>query len=173
MLRAKSGKAHIAAAPQQSELDRARPDDVALFLHTSGTTSRPKGIQICAHQGSCHSAHRHAVSDHCHYSSHPAQRFIWCQYHRKRRPINICHYTAVAGVPLSHGNLAASLDNIARTYELTPADRSLLVMPLFHVHGLMAGDQRSTTTIPKPCSSLPCKSGWPTPTSMATSDYIA
>lgn len=43
-LRAKSGNAHIAAAPQQSELDRARPDDVALFLHTSGTTSRPKGM---------------------------------------------------------------------------------------------------------------------------------
>lgn len=32
-----------------------------------------------------------------------------------------------------------SLDNIAGTYELQPADRSLLVMPLFHVHGLMAG----------------------------------
>jgi acyl-coenzyme A synthetase/AMP-(fatty) acid ligase len=43
-LRAKSGNAHIAAEPQQSELDRARPDDVALFLHTSGTTSRPKGM---------------------------------------------------------------------------------------------------------------------------------
>lgn len=26
-----------------------------------------------------------------------------------------------------------------QTYEFTPADRSLLVMPLFHVHGLMAG----------------------------------
>lgn len=44
VLRAKSGNAHIAAVPRQSELDRARPDDVALFLHTSGTTSRPKGI---------------------------------------------------------------------------------------------------------------------------------
>jgi acyl-CoA synthetase (AMP-forming)/AMP-acid ligase II len=42
-------------------------------------------------------------------------------------------------VPLSHGNLAASLANIVATYELAPADRSLLVMPLFHVHGLMAG----------------------------------
>jgi acyl-CoA synthetase (AMP-forming)/AMP-acid ligase II len=42
-------------------------------------------------------------------------------------------------VPLSHGNLAASLANIALTYELGPGDRSLLVMPLFHVHGLMAG----------------------------------
>ena len=27
----------------------------------------------------------------------------------------------------------------AQTYEFVPADRSLLVMPLFHVHGLMAG----------------------------------
>lgn len=29
--------------------------------------------------------------------------------------------------------------NIVQTYELTPADRSFLVMPLFHVHGLLAG----------------------------------
>ena len=42
-------------------------------------------------------------------------------------------------MPLSHGNLAASLANIVDTYELGPVDRSLLVMPLFHVHGLMAG----------------------------------
>lgn len=62
-----------------------QPGDIALFLHTSGTTSRPKGV------------------------------------------------------PLSQGNLAASLANIAATYQMTPEDRSLLVMPLFHVHGLMAG----------------------------------
>lgn len=65
--------------------DPPQPDDIALFLHTSGTTSRPKGV------------------------------------------------------PLSHANLAASLENIKQTYEFTPEDRSLLVMPLFHVHGLMAG----------------------------------
>lgn len=59
------------------------PDDVALFLHTSGTTSRPKGV------------------------------------------------------PLTHGNLMASIANIAATYQLTPGDRSLIVMPLFHVHGLI------------------------------------
>jgi len=59
-------------------------DDVALFLHTSGTTSRPKGV------------------------------------------------------PLSHGNLLASASNVAATYALTPADASLCVMPLFHVHGLVA-----------------------------------
>ncbi len=60
-----------------------RAEDVALFLHTSGTTSRPKGV------------------------------------------------------PLTHSNLLASLGNIVATYQLTPADTSLIVMPLFHVHGLL------------------------------------
>ena len=41
-------------------------------------------------------------------------------------------------VPLKHRNLAASVQNIARTYQLQPEDVSLNVMPLFHVHGLMA-----------------------------------
>jgi len=41
-------------------------------------------------------------------------------------------------VPLRHRNLAASIRTIARTYALTPADVSLCLMPLFHVHGLMA-----------------------------------
>jgi acyl-CoA synthetase (AMP-forming)/AMP-acid ligase II len=41
-------------------------------------------------------------------------------------------------VPLKHRNLAASVQNIARTYQLTPDDISLTVMPLFHVHGLVA-----------------------------------
>ena len=59
------------------------PDDVALFLHTSGTTSRPKGV------------------------------------------------------PLTHGNLAASIKNISDTYALTPDDIAMVVMPLFHVHGLI------------------------------------
>jgi acyl-CoA synthetase (AMP-forming)/AMP-acid ligase II len=59
------------------------PDDVALFLHTSGTTSRPKLV------------------------------------------------------PLTHGNLMASIGNIAAHFALSPADTSLLVMPLFHVHGLI------------------------------------
>lgn len=63
--------------------DLPRPDDVALFLHTSGTTSRPKGV------------------------------------------------------PLTHGNLMASVQNIAAHYQLSPADTGLLVMPLFHVHGLI------------------------------------
>jgi len=75
-------------------LDRPRASDIALFLHTSGTTSRPKGV------------------------------------------------------PLTHVNLASSLVNIRDTYELSPADRSLLVMPLFHVHGLMAGAHRRCRQFP-------------------------
>ena len=59
-------------------------DDVALVLHTSGTTSRPKKV------------------------------------------------------PLSHRNLIVSAQNIVETYELTADDVSLCVMPLFHIHGLVA-----------------------------------
>jgi acyl-CoA synthetase (AMP-forming)/AMP-acid ligase II len=59
-------------------------DDVALVLHTSGTTSRPKLV------------------------------------------------------PLRHRNLAASIDNIAATYRLDADDVAICVMPLFHIHGLMA-----------------------------------
>lgn len=64
-----------APAPQDS--------DIALFLHTSGTTSRPKGV------------------------------------------------------PLRHLNLMKSVENIKNTYALTPDDTTLIVMPLFHVHGLI------------------------------------
>jgi acyl-CoA synthetase (AMP-forming)/AMP-acid ligase II len=60
-----------------------RPEDVALFLHTSGTTSRPKGV------------------------------------------------------PLTHNNLMTSIRNIAAHFQLSPADTGLVVMPLFHVHGLI------------------------------------
>lgn len=66
------------------DTSRVLPDDVALFLHTSGTTSKPKGV------------------------------------------------------PLTHKNLMTSIGNISRTYELCESDVTLLVMPLFHVHGLMA-----------------------------------
>ena len=60
------------------------PDDEALVLHTSGTTSRPKQV------------------------------------------------------PLRQRNLAYSAANIAGTYSLSPADVAMCVMPLFHIHGLMA-----------------------------------
>ena len=63
----------------------AEPEDVALILHTSGTTSRPKIV------------------------------------------------------PLSHRNVAASAHNVARSVALTNADRALNIMPLFHIHGLIAG----------------------------------
>jgi acyl-CoA synthetase (AMP-forming)/AMP-acid ligase II len=63
---------------------RAQADDVALVLHTSGTTSRPKIV------------------------------------------------------PLSHSNLIASAGNIVRTLSLTAGDRCLNIMPLFHIHGLVA-----------------------------------
>ncbi|PWN50811.1 putative PCS60-AMP-binding protein, peroxisomal [Violaceomyces palustris] len=68
-----------------SVLRRPLDEDVALVLHTSGTTGRPKGV------------------------------------------------------PLSHRNLLTTMANIIKTYELTPGDRTYLVMPLFHVHGLLCG----------------------------------
>ncbi|KAL9669433.1 hypothetical protein QQ045_006980 [Rhodiola kirilowii] len=62
------------------------PSDVAaLFLHTSGTTSRPKGV------------------------------------------------------PLTQLNLASSVLNIKSVYKLSENDATVIVLPLFHVHGLLAG----------------------------------
>ena len=62
----------------------ASPDDIALVLHTSGTTSRPKIV------------------------------------------------------PLAHRNVCASAANIRGTLSLTNKDIGLVVMPLFHIHGLIA-----------------------------------
>ena len=62
----------------------AGADDVALVLHTSGTTARPKIV------------------------------------------------------PLTHRNVCASARHIAGSLALTPADLCLNVMPLFHIHGLVA-----------------------------------
>lgn len=62
----------------------AGPADVALVLHTSGTTSRPKIV------------------------------------------------------PLSHANICATAENIRQTLRLDERDVCLNVMPLFHIHGLMA-----------------------------------
>jgi acyl-CoA synthetase (AMP-forming)/AMP-acid ligase II len=67
------------------KVEKAQPDDIALVLHTSGTTGRPKAV------------------------------------------------------PLTHRNLTRTMKNIKATYDLSPADRTMLVMPLFHVHGLLAG----------------------------------
>jgi len=63
----------------------SQADDVAMVLHTSGTTSRPKRV------------------------------------------------------PLSVANLCASARQIAATLQFTPQDRGLNIMPLFHIHGLLAG----------------------------------
>ncbi len=62
----------------------AQSEDVAMILHTSGTTSRPKRV------------------------------------------------------PIRHRNMAASAHNIVGTYNLSPSDTTLCVMPLFHIHGLVA-----------------------------------
>ena len=69
--------AHVRQGP-------AEASDIALVLHTSGTTSRPKIV------------------------------------------------------PLTHTNLLASANNIRTTLRLTEADRCLNIMPLFHIHGLLA-----------------------------------
>lgn len=42
-------------------------------------------------------------------------------------------------VPLSVDNLCASAANIVRTLQFQPGDIGLNVMPLFHIHGLIAG----------------------------------
>ncbi len=49
-------------------------------------------------------------------------------------------------VPLRHRNLALSTCNIAGTYGLSPDDVSLCLMPLFHVHGLMASTMATLLT---------------------------
>ncbi len=75
------GPRERAGDPLDAGADR---DDVALVLHTSGTTARPKLV------------------------------------------------------PLRQRNLAASARHIAATLQLGPGDRGLNVMPLFHIHGLVA-----------------------------------
>ena len=42
-------------------------------------------------------------------------------------------------VPLTHGNLVASIYGIVDVCDLSSADSTLIVMPLFHGHGLVAG----------------------------------
>ena len=97
--------------------DRPAPDDVALLLHTSGTTSRPKRV------------------------------------------------------PLTHANLCASAANVAATLALGSADRCLNVMPLFHIHGLVAallaslhaGGSVVCTPGFEPTASCPPPGGWGAP----------
>ena len=42
-------------------------------------------------------------------------------------------------VPLTHRNIVASVHSICSGYDLSPQDATLIVMPLFHGHGLVAG----------------------------------
>ncbi len=49
-------------------------------------------------------------------------------------------------VPLAHKNLAISARNVARSYALGEDDVSLVVMPLFHVHGLVASTLGTLST---------------------------
>jgi acyl-CoA synthetase (AMP-forming)/AMP-acid ligase II len=49
-------------------------------------------------------------------------------------------------VPLTHAQLTISARNVAGTYDLGPEDVSLCVMPLFHVHGLVASTLATLAT---------------------------
>ena len=49
-------------------------------------------------------------------------------------------------VPLAHANLAISAGNVARSYDLGPEDVAMCVMPLFHVHGLVASTLGTLST---------------------------
>jgi len=65
-------------------------------------------------------------------------------------PALILHTSGSTGrpkrVPLAHKNLMISASNVARTYALTADDVSLCVMPLFHVHGLVASTLATLST---------------------------
>jgi len=47
--------------------------------------------------------------------------------------------SAPKAVPLTHRNVVASIRGIVSVYNLSPQDATLIVMPLFHGHGLVAG----------------------------------
>ena len=79
----------------------------------------------------------------------PAQGYRWTSANtlspRLRAPGDVALILTTSGttsrpkvVPLTHANLAASAHNIATWLTLGPQDRCLNVMPLFHVHGLVA-----------------------------------
>ena len=43
------------------------------------------------------------------------------------------------GAPLSHGNIMANMQAVLEAWRITAADRFLLVLPMFHAHGLIMG----------------------------------
>jgi acyl-CoA synthetase (AMP-forming)/AMP-acid ligase II len=61
-------------------------------------------------------------------------------------------------VPLTHTNVAASVQAICATYELGPKDTTVAVMPLFHGHGLLAVLPASLAS--GGCAALPERGGF-------------
>ena len=43
------------------------------------------------------------------------------------------------GAPLSHGNIMANMQAVLEAWRITAAERFLLVLPMFHAHGLIMG----------------------------------
>ncbi len=62
-------------------------------------------------------------------------------------------------VSLTHRRLCLSAENVARSLELTADDRCLNVMPLFHIHGLVAALLSSLSA----GSSIVCAPGFHAP----------
>lgn len=58
-------------------------------------------------------------------------------------PALLCYTSGTTGAPkgavLSHANLAASAEALRLAWRWTPADRLVLSLPLFHIHGLGVG----------------------------------
>lgn len=89
----------------------------------------------------------------------------------KPLPTDVCLILHTSGttsrpkaVPLTHLNIVTSMGNISRTYELSEKDKTLVVMPLFHVHGLI-GALLSTYATNGQCVIPPrfsAKQFWPT-----------
>ncbi|KAL8687176.1 MAG: hypothetical protein Q9218_006576, partial [Villophora microphyllina] len=50
----------------------------------------------------------------------------------------VLHTSGTTGRPKAVLALKEKDDNILQTYHLTPTDRTMMIMPLFHVHGLVA-----------------------------------
>jgi len=73
-----------------------------------------------------------------------------CQAPTKDDVALILHTSGSTGrpkrVPLTHANLTISAQNVARHYQLTNTDVAVCVMPLFHVHGLVASTLATLAT---------------------------
>lgn len=56
-------------------------------------------------------------------------------------PALVLHTSGTTGRPkavsLTHGNIAASITNIIKHYNFEISDRTSLIMPLFHIHGIV------------------------------------